>query len=313
MLSLRSDAMKVPPNAAMDAMAHSSLRVSGLHEIEPANNGSPEPRAAAVALGEGISATGAASVWTQHREEEFLRALAHKLRNPLAPIVTCVQILQSRAPQDRLLHHALDLMDRQLARLVHMLDDLCLAGTNGTADPMPETRPTPSGLAIAGNGEAGGLNGHRACGTALVGPAEPTDETANLHASVHAKHRVLIVDDNLDAAEALRLLLCIKGFEVFTAADGTEAIERTRECAPDVIFMDLEMPTMDGCEAARRIHAIPECEAIPIVALTGLDHDSDRERSRQSGMVEHLVKPVEVAELQELLRSLIPGVAAYRS
>jgi CheY-like chemotaxis protein len=305
--------MPVPPNAAMDAIARSSLQVNGLHEIQPPKNGGTEPLTATMELGEGISATGSASVWTKHREEEFLRVLAHKLRNPLAPIVTCVQILQSRAPQDRLLHHALDLMDRQLARLVHMLDDLCLAGTNGAADPMPETQPTRSSVTIAGNGEAGGLNGHRACGTALVGLAEETDGTVNLQASFNAKHRVLIVDDNLDAAEALRLLLCIKGFEVFTASDGTEAIERTRECAPDVIFMDLEMPTMDGCEAARRIHAIPECEAIPIVALTGLDHDSDRERSRQSGMVEHLVKPVEVAEVQELLRSLIPGVATYRS
>jgi CheY-like chemotaxis protein len=303
-----------PKNAAMDAVARSSLRVNGLHEIEPPKNGSAEPRTAALELGDGISASGSTSVWTKHREEEeFLRVLAHKLRNPLAPIVTCVQILQSRAPQDRLLHHALDLMDRQLTRLVHMLDDLCLHGTNGAADPMPETQPTRSNAAIAGNGEAGGLNGHRACGTALVGLVEEADDTVNLQASFNAKHRVLIVDDNLDAAEALRLLLCIKGFEVFTASDGTEAIERTRECAPDVIFMDLEMPTMDGCEAARRIHAIPECEAIPIVALTGLDHDSDRERSRQSGMVEHLVKPVEVAEVQELLRSLIPGVTTYRS
>jgi CheY-like chemotaxis protein len=299
--------MPTPPTAAMDAIAHCSLRVTGLRDIEPPKNVGTDPLTATVTRGDGIPSAASAAVWTQHREDEFRRLLAHKLRNPLAPIVTCVQILQSRAPQDRLLHHALDLMDRQLTRLVHMLDELCHADTNGACDPMPEAQPTKSGFVNAGGGEAGGLNGHRTRGRALDGVSEGTNDTVNLQLPFNSKQRVLIVDDNLDAAEALRLLLCIKGFEVFTACDGMEAIRRTKECAPDVILMDLEMPTMDGCEAARRIHAIPDCEAIPIVALTGLDHDCDRERSRQSGMVEHLVKPVEVAAVQEVLRSLIPG------
>ncbi len=303
----------MPPPAALEAIAHPSLQVAGLHGIVRPKYGDTDTLTATAEPRDGVSAAASAVIWTKQLEDEFLRNLAHKLRNPLAPIVTCVQILQSRAPQDRLLHHALDLMARQLARLVHMLDDLPGANGNGGCDPMFETQPTQSESVNGAGREVDGFDGHRDRGRALGDVREGTDDKANHQPTFSLKHRVLIVDDNLDAAEALRLLLCIKGFEAFTACDGPEAIQRTKEYAPDVIFMDLEMPTMDGCEAARRIHAMPECESIPIVALTGLDHDSDRERSRESGMVEHLVKPVAAAVVQEVLRSLIPGVPAYRS
>jgi CheY-like chemotaxis protein len=305
--------MPVLPPAALEAIARPSLQVTGLHDMGRPRNGDAGALPATVELRDGVSAAASAAIWTKQHEDEFLRNLAHKLRNPLAPIVTCVQILQSRAPQDRLLHHALDLMARQLTRLVHMLDDLPGANEHGGCDPLLETQPIRSDSANAGDGKADGLDGHRGGGRGLGDALEETDDKMNLQPTFNLRHRVLIVDDNLDAAEALRLLLCIKGFEVFTAGDGLEAIQRTKEYAPDVIFMDLEMPTMDGCEAARRIHAMPDYESIPIVALTGLDHDSDRERSRESGMVEHLVKPVAVRVVQEVLRSLIPGVSAYRS
>lgn len=269
----------------MNAISHASLRIAGLHQGERCKQGAHEGVTAAVPVEAELSAAPSAAAWTKHREEEFLRLLSHKLRNPLAPIATCVQILQSRAPQDRLLHHALDLMDRQLTRLAQLLDDLSVGHLSASCEPIAEVQPV----------------------------CPEVDTTVMLRAAFNTKQRVLIVDDNLDAAEALRLLLCIKGFEVFTASSGVEAIKRTVECAPDLILMDLDMPAMSGWEAARRIHAMPECQAIAIVALTGLDHDCDRERSRQSGMVQHLVKPVEVAAVQEVLRNLIPEASAYRS
>lgn len=305
--------MPVPPPAALEAIAHPSLQVTGLHDMARSKNGDADTLTATVELREGVSAAASAAIWTKQREDEFLRNLTHKLRNPLAPIVTCVQILQSRAPQDRLLHHAVDLMARQLTRLVHMLDDLPGASASGACEPLLEAQSVAPDPAHGGDREAGGINGLLGDGAALGNGLEGADDKVNVQPTFNLRHRVLIVDDNVDAAEALRLLLCIKGFEVFTAGDGLEAIQRTKEYAPDVIFMDLEMPTMDGCEAARRIHALPECESIPIVALTGLDHDSDRERSRASGMVGHLVKPVAVTVVQQVLRSLIAGVPAYRS
>lgn len=224
--------MPMPPTAAMEAITHSSLQVAGLHDIERPKAAGAEPLRATVELVQDLSGTGPPAVWTRHREEEFRRSLAHKLRNPLAPIVTCLQILQSRAPQDRLLHHALNLMDRQLTCLVQLLDDLSGAHRNGAGDPTPEAQPRWSSLINSRDGEPGGLNGHRACDGALGGVREETDDGVNHQASLNLKHRVLIVDDNLDAAEALRLLLCIKGFEVFTASDGLEAIHCTKEYAP---------------------------------------------------------------------------------
>jgi CheY-like chemotaxis protein len=252
-----------------------------LHDIEPSNGVGSDSSAVTEQRVEQLDAAGPTALRANLHQDEYLRVLAHRLRNPLAPIRTCIQILENRAPQDRLLHQALDLMDRQLRRLSNLLDDLCSIHGPASGAPMPETPRAQVNAAEVGS-------------------------------PLNLKHRVLIVDDNLDAAEALRLLLCIKGFEAFTAADGIEAIERTQERSPDIIFMDLEMPNMDGWEAARRIHAMPECEAIPIVALTGLDRDSDRERSRESGMVEHLVKPVEMAAVQDLMQSLVPLGPAYR-
>lgn len=205
-------------------------------------------------------------------------------------------------------------MDRQIRRLSSLLDDLYSDNGSAGSAPMPEMQHTRTGEAEAGSeeAEADASSIDRALRRLGIDmPGEANDTVNNGH-PLKLKQRVLIVDDNLDAAEALRLLLCIKGFEAFTASDGMEAIERTQECSPDIIFMDLEMPNMDGWEAARRIHAIPECAAIPIVALTGLDHDLDRERSRESGMVEHLVKPVELAVVQDVMQSLVPLGPVYR-
>lgn len=243
---------------------------------------------------------------TAHEQTGFLSVLAHRLRNPLSPIMMCIPVLQNRAPQDKLMHHALALMDRQLAQLVRVLEDL--AGDNSSEGPGTGTPVPASNGANAEADEAGIAQGEYQEGikSLLVGVQESiTDGQPR-----RPKHRVLVVDDNPDAAEALRLLLGMKGFEVFTASDGAQAIQRTRECAPQVVLMDIGMPNMNGWEAARRIHAIPGYEAIPIVALTGMDRDSDRERSQEAGMITHLVKPVAATTLQDLLRSLIAGSAA---
>ena len=272
------------------------------------------PVTSAAAL-EGRAQSSLTTLRLKQHEDEYLRVLAHRLRNRLAPLRTCIQLLENRAPQDRLLHQALDLMDRQIRRLSSLLDDLYSDNGPAGSAPMPEVQHTRTGEAEAGSvgaDEADGSRVDRALrGLGIDMPGEANDTVINGR-PLNLKQRVLIVDDNLDAAEALRLLLCIKGFEAFTASDGMEAIERTQECSPDIIFMDLEMPNMDGWEAARRIHAMPECAAIPIVALTGLDHDLDRERSRESGMVEHLVKPVEMAVVQDVMQSLVPLGPAYR-
>jgi PAS domain S-box-containing protein len=120
-------------------------------------------------------------------------------------------------------------------------------------------------------------------------------------------HRVLVVDDNTDAAASLALLLEMEDYEVCTAADGEEAVEQARIFAPQIIFMDLAMPRLNGLEAARRIRALPHGKLVRIVALTGLGQPADRERSHSAGMDHHLTKPVSLDALQSVLRTLDAG------
>jgi PAS domain S-box-containing protein len=121
-------------------------------------------------------------------------------------------------------------------------------------------------------------------------------------ASQRRAQRVLVVDDNTDAAASLALLLKMEDCEVCTAADGEEAIERARTFGPQIIFMDLAMPRLDGLEAARRIRALPRGKHVCIVALTGWGQEADRQRTREAGMNHHLTKPVSLDALQAVLR-----------
>ena len=121
-------------------------------------------------------------------------------------------------------------------------------------------------------------------------------------AAPHRGQRVLVVDDNTDAAASLALLLKMEDCEVRTAADGEEAIEQARTFGPQIIFMDLAMPRLDGLEAARRIRALPHGGHVLIVALTGWGQEADRRRTRDAGMDHHLVKPVSLDALQSVLR-----------
>jgi PAS domain S-box-containing protein len=119
--------------------------------------------------------------------------------------------------------------------------------------------------------------------------------------------RVLVVDDNTDAAASLALLLRMEDYEVRTAADGEQAIEQARTFEPRIIFMDLAMPRLDGVEAARRIRTLPHGEHVRIVALTGWGQEADRQRTRDAGMDYHLTKPVSLDALQSVLGALDPS------
>jgi PAS domain S-box-containing protein len=115
------------------------------------------------------------------------------------------------------------------------------------------------------------------------------------------QQRVLVVDDNADAASALALLLELSKCEVQTAADGEEAIQRAIDFEPDIIFMDLAMPRLNGLEATRRLRTLPQGKRARIVALSGYGQEEDRQRTREAGMDAHLVKPVAVDALKRVL------------
>ena len=115
--------------------------------------------------------------------------------------------------------------------------------------------------------------------------------------------RVLVVDDNTDAATSLALLLEGMGHKVIMAHDGEHAVGVARSFHPQVIFMDVAMPRVDGLEAARRIRTEEWGKDVVICALTGFGQADDRERSREAGITHHLVKPIEPRDLEGILRA----------
>ena len=117
-----------------------------------------------------------------------------------------------------------------------------------------------------------------------------------------AWERVLVADDNADAAESLAVLLRSMGSEVRVARDGLEAVDIANAFQPQIVFMDIDMPRLNGLDAARSIRAQPWAGAILICALTGFGQDSDRERSAAAGIDHHFVKPVDTRALHDIMR-----------
>jgi CheY-like chemotaxis protein len=115
------------------------------------------------------------------------------------------------------------------------------------------------------------------------------------------RRRILVVDDNRDAAESLGMVLTLMGNEVRTADDGLAAVEAAEEYRPDLILLDIGLPKLNGYEACRRIRERPWSEGVVIVALTGWGQADDRRRSHEAGFDHHLVKPVDVTDLTKLL------------
>lgn len=120
-------------------------------------------------------------------------------------------------------------------------------------------------------------------------------------------HKILVVDDARSTADMMALFLKLEGYETRTAYSGAAAIEVAVEMCPEIIFMDIGMPIMDGYETARRLRATATCRDTILIALTGWGQDSDRAKTHAAGFNHHLVKPVEPQTLRELLDKLIPG------
>ena len=109
--------------------------------------------------------------------------------------------------------------------------------------------------------------------------------------------KILIAEDNLTTQTTYSDFLSAKGYRVIVAANGAEAIERTREARPDLILMDIQMPGMDGLDTTRRLRSDPELSGIPIIALTALVMPGDRERCLDAGANDYLTKPLSLKQL----------------
>jgi CheY-like chemotaxis protein len=119
-----------------------------------------------------------------------------------------------------------------------------------------------------------------------------------------SRRKILVVDDNEDAAESLAALLAINGHDTRMAHDGHDAVEQAQHFNPDVVFLDIGMPSMDGHETAKLIRQQPWGKDIVLVALTGWGQSEDRRRSKDAGFDHHLVKPADPAVVEKLLLSL---------
>ncbi len=113
--------------------------------------------------------------------------------------------------------------------------------------------------------------------------------------------RILVVDDNRDAAESLSTLLQLLGHSTRAASDGANALAVAREFAPELVFVDIDMPGMRGYEVCQRLRQLTESLSVVCIALTGFGSEEDRARSRDAGFDHHLVKPVDLKVLQDLL------------
>ena len=371
------------------------------------------------------------------RKDEFLATLAHELRNPLAPLLTALHLVQHANADGRMRERALPIMDRQVTQLVRLVDDLLdvsritrgkltlrlervelarvLDGAVEAATAsiaaqehhidvrLPETpvflkadptrlsqvfqnllnnaaKYTPRGghIQVQVEVDDGRVNvrvvdsgigfspdaaesifdmfvqaeeskefaqGGLGIGLTLVrqlvimhdgtitarsdGPGRGSEFEVTLplaaadadadtpgpaagsdHATPH--RRILIADDNADAAATLALLLERDGHSVRTAPDGEEALTVATAFQPDVVLLDIGMPKLNGYEVARGLRRLPFGSSILIAAVTGWGQPQDHERSRAAGIDRHFRKPVAPADLRRLLRELPPSIDPSR-
>jgi len=122
-----------------------------------------------------------------------------------------------------------------------------------------------------------------------------------------AHRRVLVVDDNVDGADSLAMLLALHGHTTRVARDGPTGLSEAEEFRPDVVLLDIGLPGLDGFEVARRLRSRFGTQDLRIIAQTGWGQEADRERSRAAGFDLHLVKPIDPTELLRIIGATAPG------
>jgi signal transduction histidine kinase/ActR/RegA family two-component response regulator len=212
------------------------------------------------------------------RDDEFLRMLGHELRTPLAAIQMTVELLRRRHAALVLDRH-LKVIERQAMSIEKLVDGLRGPSTGSTF--LTCVAPEPTAIDSA--------SGDPQPQRALAPTTRP--------------RRILVVDDYEDAAESLAEVLRELGHDTRTALDGFSALRENDRFHPQVVFLDLGLPGMDGFEVAGRLRRASG-ETPHLIALTGYGQQSARERSSQAGFEVHLVKPPTIARIVSVLESL---------
>jgi CheY-like chemotaxis protein len=121
--------------------------------------------------------------------------------------------------------------------------------------------------------------------------------------------RLVLVDDNADAADSLSTLLGVQGYHTAVEYDARSALRRARAERPDAMLVDIGLPDIDGYQLAEQLRAMPETSGTVLVAITGYGQARDRERAIQAGFAHHLVKPVDMTALGRVLEAVAAGAA----
>jgi len=134
----------------------------------------------------------------------------------------------------------------------------------------------------------------------LASQTQGHNEGASAGLSASKSRRVLVVDDNDDAAQSTAELLRLLGHEVFVANQGSTALSERERCKPDVVLLDISLPDMDGYEVARQMRTAPGQDALVLVAMTGWGGEQDKQLADAAGFDLHWVKPVSLDKLQQI-------------
>ncbi len=132
-------------------------------------------------------------------------------------------------------------------------------------------------------------------------PQSPPADTAEPNG---ASLQVLVVDDNMDAAQSLGLLLEASGHHVRTAYDGPTALQVAFEFRPNIVLLDIGLPGIDGFEVAKRLRQDPSLSGVVLVAMTGYGKETDKLRSHDAGFNHHLIKPADFVKVKEILATV---------
>src|SRR3569623_339314 len=274
---------------------------------------------------------------SDRRKDQFLAVLAHELRTPLAPIANALQILR----MTQIFAILLNIAARYTPAGGDIRVAACIAGEQAlvtVSDTGKGIAPSmlDSIFELFVQGEARGHSSAAGLGVGLTlarelaeyhggsieaaseGPGSGAQFTVRLPLALSARdagpserqgperlpYRILVVDDNRDAADSLAALLSGMGADAHAAYDGRSALEAVACRRPEVVLLDLGMAGMDGYETARRLRELAGTDALSLIALTGWNQETDRMRTAAAGFDAHLSKPAEMDKLIAVLHHL---------
>lgn len=219
----------------------------------------------------------------RRRADEVVALLSHELRNPLAPILSTVQLLRMEAGGESRPEYLI--IERQARRLARVVDDLLSSAQSSRT------------------GTRAGAGGTRKLSALVRTPAAPTPRRGG------RAERILLVDDNRDIADTLSAILRRRGHAVQVSYDGSSALAVAETFAPTQALLDVGLPDFDGFQLARRLRGVHGLSRLRMTAVTGYSQPEDRRRAKAAGFAALVAKPVDVDQLIRLVERppTVPG------